>query len=104
LLEQSEESASNGCGPYYCSDPFAAERLKKHPENLFGRATACSVSHENAVVASRGKSKLRYSVFHDASAVGIQHTILSDLPRAHLRVGVDVRIEEAPQLRICARQ
>lgn len=66
-------------------------------------ATACSDSLENSVVSTRGKTRLRDGIFHDAFAVSAEDAILSDMAWTHLRVAVDVFIEKTPELRIACR-
>src|SRR6267142_5680325 len=55
---------------------------------------------QNAVVAAGGKAEFGDRVFQDLFALGSQHAELSNVARAHLRVRVDVFVEEAAELRI----
>src|SRR2546428_8961946 len=55
---------------------------------------------QNAVVAAGGEAELGDRVFQDLFALGSQHAELSNVARAHLRVRVNVFVEEASELRV----
>src|SRR5437870_3518413 len=55
---------------------------------------------QDAVVAAGGKAKFGDGVFQDLFALGSQDAVFANVARAHLRVGVNVFIEEAAELRV----
>ena len=55
---------------------------------------------ENPVVATSRKAEFGDGAFHDPFAFGCQHAVLSNVPRAHLGIRVNVFVEEAAELRV----
>jgi len=67
----------------------------------FKRFTRASPRHfGEAIVAARAEAKFGHGIFQDLFALGSQHAELPNVARAHLRVRVDVLVEEAAELRI----
>ena len=61
-------------------------------------ATSCSLLLQDAIVTARTEPQLGDGVLHDLFALCGQHTVLADMPRTHLRVGVDLFVVEAAEL------